>query len=88
MKRHTFKNGFQSGDIETGPVPHCVGCACRLRCDTAASLLRVFIHTADVSATVLLLPALSFYFEFAFDNGRQYKISLVSSIVEKYRPES
>ena len=52
---------------------------------TAVSQLRVCvcvcIHTAKVSAAVLLLTALSLFIEFALDNGRQYTVSLVSSIV-------
>ena len=38
-----------------------------------------------MSPAVLLLPALFFCTEFAFDNGRQYTISLVSSIVHAWK---
>ena len=63
----------------TSPI---VGCAWQLRCGSAPSQWRVFIHNTNVSGAALLLPALSFCIEFAFDNGRQYGISLVSYIVD------
>ena len=70
----------------------CVACSWGLHCETAASRLLVFIHTADTSPAAALLPALSLNIEFAFDDDRQYTISLVSSIIDewtqKWRPES
>ena len=43
----------------------------------------VFFHTAEVSAAVLLLPALSFDIGLAFDDRHQYTMSLGSSIIDE-----
>ena len=43
----------------------------------------VCVYPTDVSAAALLLLTLSVCIELAFDNSRQYTISLVSYIVDK-----
>ena len=72
------------GLVTISSLPRFTLPAMHVPCSCVVVLSVGCIHIADVSAAALQLPALSFCIEFAFDNGRQYTISLVSSIADEW----